>query len=210
MHLPDFLIDRYKEWKENIFPKRQELLKLLATKGQKPKAMIISCCDSRVNTSNIFRAIEGDFFEHRNIANLVPPFESNNESGTLSAIEYAIKELKVKNLLIFGHSSCGGIRHAYEHFSNKKTDENLYIDKWIDVIKPAFNKIQNTKDVIEGQKSLEQLSIINSIMNLNNSKLINDAILKNNLNIYGLWFDISTGSLLVYNQENNNFEKINY
>ena len=66
MHLPDFLIDRYKEWKENIFPKRQELLKLLATKGQKPKAMIISCCDSRVNTSNIFRAIEGDFFEHRN------------------------------------------------------------------------------------------------------------------------------------------------
>ena len=210
MHLPDFLIDRYKEWKENIFPKKQELLKLLVRNGQKPKAMIISCCDSRVNTSNIFSAIEGDFFEHRNIANLVPPFESNNENGTLSAIEYAIKVLKVRNLLICGHSSCGGIKHAYDYFSNKKTDRNLYIDKWIDVIKPAFNQIQNTKDVIEGQKSLEQLSIINSITNLNNSKLIKDAILNKNLNIFGLWFNISTGSLFVYNQENNNFENINY
>ena len=107
-------------------------------------------------------------------------------------------------------TSCGGIKHAYEYFSKKKTDRNLYIDKWIDVIKPAFNQIQNTKDVTEGQKSLEQLSIINSITNLNNSKLIKDAILNKNLNIFGLWFNISTGSLFVYNQENNNFENINY
>ena len=76
MHLPDFLIDRYKDWKNNIFSKKEDLFKILERKGQMPKAMIISCCDSRINPNSIFEATEGDFFIHRNVANLIPSLDA--------------------------------------------------------------------------------------------------------------------------------------
>ena len=96
MPLPDFLIDRYIDWKNNYFEKNKLLYKKTVSEGQKPKVMVISCCDSRVQATSIFGSNIGEFFVHRNIANLVPPYNLGEEnSGTSSAIEYAVKTLKV-------------------------------------------------------------------------------------------------------------------
>ena len=79
-----------------------------ATFGQHPRAMIISCCDSRVNAMSLFGGKDGDFFIHRNIANLIPPFNPDGDHhGTSAAIEFAVTVIKVSHLIILGHSGCG-------------------------------------------------------------------------------------------------------
>ena len=76
IQLPKFLKNRYTVWKATSYLQNEKKIKKLAKLGQKPQAMIISCCDSRVNVSSIFGAKEGDFFIHRNIANIIPPYLS--------------------------------------------------------------------------------------------------------------------------------------
>ena len=98
---PKFLIDRYKNWKSSEYLKYKVKFRKLASSGQSPSTMVISCCDSRIHATSIFEADEGEFFIHRNIANLVPPYSPDGANhGTSAAIEYAIKELKVKHLIL--------------------------------------------------------------------------------------------------------------
>ena len=90
--LPEFLVTRFKNWKSDSFVKSKEQYKKLASFGQSPSSMVISCCDSRVHATSIFGADAGEFFIHRNIANLVPPYSPDGENhGTSAAIEYATK-----------------------------------------------------------------------------------------------------------------------
>ena len=165
MSLPEFLINGYKDWKDNIYPKKKELLDILLKEGQKPKAMIITCCDSRINITKIFNGEIGDFFVYRNIANLIPSFNlKDSNDGVQPAIEYGIENLKIKDLIILGHSNCGGIKHAYQLLSGQIKNNNKKIDRWVENIKPSFIKLDNNQNNEKNIKSLEQLSIINSIL----------------------------------------------
>ncbi len=116
---PKFLIDRYQKWKSNEYLRDEMHLRKLASYGQSPSTMVISCCDSRIHATSIFGADEGEFFIHRNIANLVPPYSPDDQNhGTSAAIEYSIKELKVKHLIILGHLDCGGIKNGHHMHSS--------------------------------------------------------------------------------------------
>jgi len=205
--LPKFLIDRYKNWKSNIYLENAEKLRKLASLGQNPSTMVISCCDSRIHPTSIFEADEGEFFIHRNIANLVPPYSQDEENhGTSAAIEYAIKELKVKHLIILGHKDCGGIKYGHHMHSNSANPNYEFINKWVSIILPAFNKIQ--KDV-SGQKQINQLeeeSIKVSIENLFNFPFVKKAIEDNNLLIHGLIHDIGSGNLKFLSPVTKDFE----
>ena len=82
--------------------------------------MIISCCDSRVHVTSIFGSDAGEFFIHRNIANLVPPFKKDQDyHGTSAAIEYAVKTLKIPHIIVLGHSTCGGVKSCFDYFSGR-------------------------------------------------------------------------------------------
>ncbi len=209
MHLPDFLIDRYKDWKNNISHSDKILLKTLVNKGQKPKAMIITCCDSRINTTKIFKAEIGDFFIHRNIANLVPSFKQGSDNhATFSTIEYAIKNLKIPNIIILGHSNCGGIEHAYNKFSNNCIDKDSHVDEWLAPLQKTYELIDKNQIKSKSLKDLEKLSIINSISNLLDYEMINKLVSEKKINICGLWLDIKSGDLMSYNQDKKKFENI--
>jgi len=120
--LPDQLRQRYVDWKAQGFVDKAKRFEVLAAEGQAPEAMVISCCDSRVSATELFQANPGDFFTHRNIANLVPPFDPDGPHfGTFSAIEYAVTALKVPHIIVIGHSSCGGVRACYNMCLNGKT-----------------------------------------------------------------------------------------
>jgi len=205
--LPKFLIDRYKNWKTNIYLENAEKFRKLAFLGQNPSTMVISCCDSRIHPTSIFGADEGEFFIHRNIANLVPPYSPDEENhGTSAAIEYAIKELKVKHLIILGHKDCGGIKYGHHMHSNSTNPNYEFINKWVSIILPAFNKIQ--KD-LSGQKQIDQLeeeSIKVSIENLFNFPFVKKAIEDNNLLIHGLIHDIGSGNLKFLSPVTKDFE----
>ena len=209
MSLPEFLINGYKDWKENIYPKKKELLDILLKEGQKPKAMIITCCDSRVNITKIFNGEIGDFFVYRNIANLIPSFNLKDlNDGVHPAIEYGIENLKIKDLIVLGHSNCGGIKHAYQLLSGQIKNNNKKIDRWVENIKPSFIKLEKNQNNEKNIKSLEKLSIINSISNLLTSVEINKLVTDRKLKIHGIWFDLKTGNLEYYNQSQNKFKNL--
>ena len=99
--LPKDLIERYKNWKSDSFANDRATYENLALEGQSPPAMIISCCDSRVHATSMFGAETGEFFIHRNIANLIPPYNPDGDHhGTSAAIEFAVCVLKMATIYV--------------------------------------------------------------------------------------------------------------
>ncbi len=210
MPLPDFLLNGYKDWIDNTFARKKNLFKKLS-RGQNPKALVISCCDSRVHADKIFQADEGDFFIHRNIANIIPKYKNSSKGNeTLAALEYGLGSLKIRNIIILGHSNCGGINHALNLFSNKEEYKNQSLDNWIKNIKPAYKMIDKNKSGKEQLNSLEKMNIINSISNLEKIPIVNKLNSKKQLNIYGLWFEIKSGKIMILNREKKIFENFSY
>ena len=146
--LPQDLIDRYKNWKSDSFANDRSLYENLALEGQSPPAMIISCCDSRVHATSMFGAETGEFFIHRNIANLIPPYNPDGDHhGTSAAIEFAICALKVSHIIILGHSSCGGIKNGYHICKGDQVNEELlFVNKWLRILKPAYDMLEQLAD----------------------------------------------------------------
>ena len=102
MQIPKFLIERYQFWKKNTFEDYKEIYQQASKNPQKPIAMIITCCDSRIFENTIFGGSVGDYFIHRNIANIVPPKNAKDQNiQTLSAIDYALKVLKILEQILF-------------------------------------------------------------------------------------------------------------
>ena len=207
--LPEFLVTKYKNWKSTSYLKNINHFKKLASFGQNPSSMIISCCDSRVHVTSIFGVEEGEFFIHRNIANLVPPYSTDDENhGTSAAIEYAIKELKIQHLIVLGHKDCGGIKSGHKLHSLDQKPDYQFINKWLDILLPAFENI--SKDVSE-KKQIEQLeeeSIKVSINNLFSFPDIKKAVESNKLSIHGLLHDIGSGDLKSLNPLKDEFENL--
>ena len=197
--LPSHLINRYKYWKATEFEENKVWYTKITTKGQNPKTMVISCCDSRIHVTSMFGADKGEFFIHRNIANLIPPYNPDGDHhGTSAALEYAIVKLHIPNIIILGHSNCGGITSAYNLCNNNKnSDSSVFVNKWLNILKPAYENISKTnlQSDKEGIKKLEKESIKISLKNLNNFPFINNALKENKLALHGLWYDIASGSL---------------
>ena len=206
--LPKDLIDKYLDWKENIFSKEKEYFEKLAKEGQTPKYIIISCVDSRVDPNAIFRSKAGEMLVHRNIANIVPPYNHLREhSGTIAAIEFGVTALNIKNIVIVGHSGCGGIKNGYQMCKDDAFDDNSSISNWLSLIKPSYHKIKDASDT-ENISQLEKISIASSLENLRNYPFIKNGINSEAIKLYGVWNDIGTGSLESYNTEKKEFEKI--
>jgi carbonic anhydrase len=207
--LPQFLVNRYKNWKSSSYLNNSEKFKELASLGQNPKAMVISCCDSRIHVTSIFGADEGEFFIHRNIANLVPPFSPDGEHhGTSAAIEYATKELKIRYLIVLGHTGCGGIKSGYNLHINNFNPDYIFINKWLNILRPAFDNISKNVSQKKQIEFLEEEAIKTSLKNLFSFPDIINAIEKKTLSIHGLIHDIGSGEIKYLNPSTEGFEKI--
>jgi carbonic anhydrase len=105
------LIEGFKRFQANYFEENRARFERLAGRPQHPRYAIVTCCDSRIDTTRVFDAIPGEVFLIRNIANLVPPYEPDvHHHSTSAAIEYAVRVLKVGQLVVLGHAGCGGIQ----------------------------------------------------------------------------------------------------
>jgi len=204
--LPDALVARFKAWRQDGFDPAHfaEL-----AKGQSPIAMVISCCDSRVQSTDIFDVPAGSFFIHRNIANLVPPYEPGGDAhGTASALEYAVKALKVPHLIIMGHSACGGVKACYEMCENNVAAEDAgfeFVGHWLEILRPAHGRIRG-KEEAERLISMGHQGVVGSLDNLMGYPFIAEAVEVGALSLHGLWHDIGPGALYALNPENGMFE----
>lgn len=208
--LPNKIINKYKKWKIDSFVNNKATYEKLASEGQSPIAMIISCCDSRVHATSMFGAEIGEFFIHRNIANLIPPYNPDGDHhGTSAAIEFAICALKVSHIIILGHSNCGGIKNGYHLCKGDQVNkELLFVNKWLHILKPAYDKLVQLSDEKAMISMLEKQSIINSIQNLSDFPFVQKALSSNEILIHGLWNNIGTGELEMLNQKSMLFESL--
>ena len=196
---PKNLIEKYKDWQNDIFLKKKKHFERLAKEGQSPKYIIISCVDSRVDPNSIFKSEPGELLVHRNIANIVPPYDYITEhSGTIAAIEFGITVLNIKNIIIMGHSGCGGIKNGYQMCKDDGFNSNSSISNWLNLLKPAYKKIDSLTEE-DSINELEKISIKTSLENLKNYPFIQERINNKEINIYGSWINIGSGEIETLN-----------
>ena len=209
------LLNGFQNFKKKFFSNESDFFAKLVKNGQAPKTMIISCSDSRVDPAILFNTKPGDLFVVRNVANLVPPFEEDDVyHGVSSALEYAVKTLKVQDIIILGHSHCGGIsalcsfcKKEAEKQNSKVKNETKFIENWVKISKDALIDLDFSKWPGETQHIAEKNSIKNSLKNLKSFPWISKSLVENKLEIHGWWFDMEKANLWCFNEKNNSFEK---
>ena len=168
--LPDYLLDRYTDWKERSFPENRDWIRKLAEEGQHPRAMVIACCDSRIDVTAIFGQKTGELFVHRNIANLVPPYAPGvHNHGTGAAVEYAVNHLKVSHIIVIGHSQCGGVAGCIAMCDGNAPEfeeQTSLIGRWLDILRPGYARISDIDAKDDRQTALEKEGIQVSLENL--------------------------------------------
>jgi carbonic anhydrase len=205
---PDTLSDRYRRFKHRIFVPNADQYEELATYGQNPEIMIISCCDSRVDPETIFNAMPGELFVIRNVANLVPPYETGGKyHGVSAGIEFAVLNLRIKHLVVMGHSGCGGVKAALDQSAAIQT-ESHFISRWMSMLDDARLSVlasHQMKSHAEKLESLEKEAVKTSIKNLRTFPFIREHEDKGRLNLYGAHFDIKSGTLAVLSHSRGEF-----
>lgn len=205
---PENLIDRYQRFKHRIYVPNADQYEELARYGQSPDTMLISCCDSRVDPETIFNAMPGELFVIRNVANLVPPYETGGKfHGVSAGIEFAVLNLRVKNLIVMGHSGCGGVKAALNQHAAIQT-EAQFISRWMSMLDDARLSVLASHQMASESvrlKALEQAAVRTSIKNLRTFPFIKEAENKGRLNLHGAYFEIASGTLSVLNNQTDEF-----
>ena len=191
------LVNGFKNFRKSYFEKRSKVLQQLAEKGQSPQTMVICCSDSRVEPSILFGTGPGDLFVVRNVANLVPPFTSKDNVSIGSALEYAVKILRVKDIIVLGHAHCGGVAALCKSISDDKEGEITdnptdFIKTWVDIAKPALSKMYFDHKDENIEVNSERAVLLYSYNNLLTYPWLNDAVNENYLEIHAWWLDFKS------------------
>lgn len=197
------LIDGYRRFRDREWQEERDRWSELA-EGQSPKVMVIACSDSRVDPATIFDARPGEMFVVRNIGNLVPPFEPDqNYHGVSAALEFAVTQLEVDELVVMGHGFCGGCAAALTgQFDDAGHGQGHFIAHWIEMLADAREKIRAAHPTLDRQAFLEmELEGVRlSLRNLMGFPWIRERVESGRLTLHGTYFAISDGVLHVLDE----------
>lgn len=200
----------FRHFREKFFSGEDETFSRLSNGWQGPKSLLIGCSDSRVDPAILSSARPGDLFVLRNVANLVPPYEDGGGlHGVSAAIEFAVVNLKVENIIVLGHRQCGGIRALL--FPEESTRPGGFVQQWVKVAEPAKQRALakvGTEDQTTLWRCCELESIKTSLENLRSFPFVDEAIKSRELSLLGIYFDIEKGELLELHDETGEFTQI--
>jgi carbonic anhydrase len=202
--MPEFrkLLEGYGRFRAHQFHTQRKRWASLA-EGQEPPVMIIACCDSRVDPATIFDTEPGQAFVLRNVANLVPPFEvGGGLHGASAAIEFGVRHLGVRHMVVMGHGACGGIRAA---LAGGTGDEGSFIDRWITVLDEPRRAILEDGSIADKQHALELEAIRLSLQNLRTFPFIAQKEAAGEIKLHGCHFAIGEGQLFVLDEDEQTF-----
>jgi carbonic anhydrase len=195
--MPEFtaLVDGYRRFRNSSYVEQKARFDTLASEGQSPPVMIISCCDSRVDPATIFDTVPGQVFALRNVANLVPPYETGGgRHGVSAAIEFGVLGLGVSHIVVLGHAQCGGIKAA---LSGSVGDS--FVHDWMDIISTARDRVLEAQSA-DPQVRLEHEAIKVSLSNLRSFPFIAEREATGSLKLHGAYFGIADGDLHVLDE----------
>lgn len=201
----------FKRFQQHYLGERHALFDRLLAEGQRPRALMIACCDSRCDPALLTDCDPGDMFVVRNVANLVPPYDqARSFAATSSAIAFAISNLEVEHVIIMGHARCGGIRALMEH-KPPQSDEERLIAQWIGIAESARQRVLQElpgKPCEVQSHACEQAAILVSLENLLTYPWISQRVRQGSLALHGWYFDMASGELLQYRPEKGRFETL--
>ena len=204
------LIKGNQQFKEEIFPDYEDSLLESVQHGQKPEVMFIGCSDSRVTPDLMLNSKPGDMFILRNVGNFIAPFKNDEDfHGSAAAIEFAVSVLKVKHIIVCGHSHCGACKSLYQEIPN---DIGLvHVKTWLKLGAKAKertlkNKKFNTEE--EMYRATERNSIRHQLDNLETYPEVNRLMKTGELKIHGWYYDIESGNIDFYDKVNDNFKPL--
>ncbi len=210
MTMPDQLRDGYRRFRRGRYQHEVERYLTLA-QGQRPTTMIIGCADSRVDPATIFAAGPGELFVVRNVAALVPPYEETGQfHGTSAAVQFAIEGLGIRDIVVMGHSFCGGVEAALAAATDRPIGR--FIRPWVELLAEARDAMLADPSVSEEpqarQHALESLAVGVSIRNLATFPFVKAALDKGALRIHGARFSIAAGELQWRDPETGRFATV--
>jgi len=187
------LIEGFHRFRQGYYADRRELYERLAVEGQKPRTMVIACADSRVDPQLLFQAAPGELFVLRNVANLVPPYQPDaGYHGASAALEFAVKELQVEDVIVLGHANCGGVASLLAGPAAAPSD---FIGPWMSIATSA-RTVAAAAAESEAARIGEHETVRISVRNLLTFPWIRDKVASGSLAVHGCWFDLATGELI--------------
>ncbi len=202
------LVEGYRRFRDTGWHQQRQRWEQLA-EGQNPKVMIVACSDSRVDPAQIFDARPGEIFTVRNVANLVPPYEPDGSyHGVSAALEFAVTQLGVEEVIVMGHGFCGGCAAALSGvFTGAEPGEGGFIAHWIDMLGEARRKIRAEHAQLDReafhQMELEGVRV--SLGNLRTFPWVRQREEAGTLKLRGAYFAISDGVLHVLDESTGAF-----
>ena len=191
------LIDGYRRFRSSEYRRHRDRWSELS-EGQSPRVMVIACSDSRVDPAQIFDTVPGEIFAVRNIANLVPPFElGGGRHGVSAALEFAVTQLEVGEVVVLGHGSCGGVAASLsQRFRGAPPGAGGFIDHWVDMLDEARDRIVAEYGTgPEAVRALELETVRVSLRNLRTFPCIPEREAAGTLKLQGAYFAIADGVL---------------
>ena len=204
MSLPKSLVEGYRRFVRDRHTPERGRYRQLAELGQAPTAMVIACCDARVDVAAIFDAEAGELFILRNVANLVPPYEPEGMyHGTSAAIEFAVMALNVPHLIVLGHSRCGGVA-AYRHKVRDRVPEQGFIGRWLTLL-DGLKLVETDIFAYGDEMAFEFAAIRSSLAKLRTFPFIREREEAGLIALHGLHFDIASGGLIALDDDTGRF-----
>ena len=189
------LIAGYRRFRANRYREARDLFRRLRD-GQEPATMIIACADSRADPAMIFDAAPGELFTVRNVAALVPPYdESGGLHGVSAALEFAVRHLKVKQIVVMGHGGCGGIAASLAAAADRPVGR--FIAPWVEIAADARDAVLRDETIPRAnwQEAVEHGAVGQSIHNMLSFPFVRAAHESGELKLNGAWFSIGRGEL---------------
>jgi carbonic anhydrase len=205
------LIDGYRRFRKEDWSRERERWAELS-EGQSPQVMILSCADSRVDPSQIFDARPGEIFVVRNIAALAPPYEtSSGYHGVSAALEFAVTQLEVSEILVMGHGLCGGCAAALTgQFDGAEHGEGHFIADWVGMLDEARDRVRSKHAAIDADARLamEREAVKVSLANLRTFPWIREREEAGTLKLHGAHFSIAEGRLYMLDEAEDDFRPV--
>jgi carbonic anhydrase len=186
------LIAGYRRFRAGTWRNERARFNALSEFGQKPRALVIGCSDSRTDPQMVFNAAPGELFVIRNVANLVPPYGPDNQPhGISAALEFAVRVLKVPQIIVMGHAMCGGIAAL---LNGPPTEASDFVGKWVRIAEPARARAMMAP-AERRQEVCEHESVRLSLDNLMTFPWVAATVDAGTLTLQGCFFDIRSGIL---------------
>jgi len=201
------LIEGFRRFRTDYFEPNKARFERLAGRPQHPRYAIVTCCDSRIDTTRVFDAVPGEVFLIRNIANLVPPYEpDSHHHSTSAAIEYAVRILKVGQFVVLGHAGCGGIQALLDPPA-PPTD---FINLWLEMAASARDRTNSIEGLSkeERQRHCELEALKSSLANLLTFPWLKARVDDGSLHVDALYVDLEHGGMLLYDRPGDTFTTV--